>query len=75
MYNFEGITPLRLRKSSTAFEGITHEGITLSRLRESSTAPLLLRKSSTAYEGYNSWNCGRYPFILLVPCNAGSSFV
>ena len=33
------------------YEGITHEGITLSRLRESSTAPLRLRKSSTAYEG------------------------
>ena len=30
---YEGITPLRLRKSSTAYEGITPKGITLSPLR------------------------------------------
>ena len=49
---YEGITLLRLRKSSTAYEGITYEGITPLRLRKSSTAPFALAaRVSIAYKG------------------------
>ena len=40
---YEAITPLRLRKSSSAYEAITHEAITLWCLHQSSTAPFTLK--------------------------------